>query len=190
MIFRNVPIFKNMKLPGLILIILLILWPIISWSQVDPVTEIRSELFFKEFDEVQTRLFYEKVGKISQKTPIIKAYEGVAEALLAKIVWNPFTKINYLRTSRDKLREAIVNSPSNIEIRFLRFSTQYYLPSILGFSDNLQEDKEAIMNNLEFLNHNELEDELLQFIIQFMDESNLCSSQEIITLQNKLSKKG
>lgn len=83
-----------------------------------------------------------------------------------------------------------MNSPSNVEIRFLRFSTQYYLPSILGFSDNLQEDKEAIMNNLEFLNQNELEDELLQFIIQFMGESNLCSSEEIITLQNKLSKKG
>jgi len=179
-----------MKFPGLILIILLILWPIISRAQGDQVAEIRKELFFNEFDEVQTRLFYEKLGKISQKTPVIKAYEGVAEALLAKIVWNPFTKIDYLKTSRNKLNEAIMDSPGNIEIRFLRFSTQYYLPSILGFSDNLQEDKEAIMKNLEFLNQNELEDELLQFIIQFMDESNLCSSEEIKTIQNKLSKKG
>ena len=188
MIFRIVPIFKNM--PGLFFIILLILCPVFSWSQVDPVAEIRNELFFEEFDEAQTRLFYEKVGNIVQKTPVIKAYEGVAEALLAKTVWNPFTKISYLRTSRDKLNEAILNSPGNIEIRFLRFSTQYYLPSILGFSDDLQEDKEAIMNNLEFLNQNDLEDELLQFIIQFMEESNLCSNEEIITLQNKLNNKG
>lgn len=179
-----------MKFTRLIGIIFLSLCSIISWAQSDRVAEIRRELFFKEFDEIQTWLFYEKVGKISQKTPVIKAYEGVAEALLAKIVWNPFTKISYLRTSRDKLREAIVNSPSNVEIRFLRFSTQYYLPSILGFSDDLQEDKEAIMNNLEFLNQNDLEDELLQFIIQFMEESNLCSNEEIITLQNKLNNKG
>ena len=179
-----------MKLSTLIGIIFLNLCPNISWAQTDQVAEIRKELFFKEFDEVQTLLFYEKVGKISQKTPVIKAYEGVAEALLAKTVWNPFTKIDYLKTSRDKLNEAILGSPGNIEIRFLRFSTQYYLPSILGFSDNLQEDKEAIMKNLEFLNQNELEDELLQFIIQFMDDSNLCSIQEIKTIQNKLSKKG
>lgn len=179
-----------MKFHKLIGIIFLSLCPIISWGQTDKVSEIRKELFFKEFDEEQTQLFYEKVVNISQKTPVIKAYEGVAEALLAKTVWNPFTKIDYLKTSRDKLNEAVMDSPGNIEIRFLRFSTQYYLPSILGFSDNMQEDKEAIMENLEFLNQNELEDELLQFIIQFMGESNLCSIQEIKTIQNKLSKKG
>ena len=73
-----------MKFHKLIDIIFLSLCPIISWGQADQVAEIRKELFFKEFDEVQTQLFYERMVNISQKTPVIKAYEGVAESRLLR----------------------------------------------------------------------------------------------------------
>jgi len=101
-------------------------------------------------DQTQTKLLYEKIYLLKEKTPVVIAYQGVAEALLAKVVLNPFTKINYLKTSRDNLQQAVNQAPENIEIRFLRFSTQYYLPYIMGFSSNLLEDKAAL---LKILNH-------------------------------------
>jgi len=178
-----------MKLVLLFYFFLFIVIPEISWSQNVSVPEIRNELFYSDFDQTQTKLFYEKIYAIRQKTPVVIAYQGVAEALLAKVVWNPFTKINYLKTSRDNLQQAVNQAPENIEIRFLRLSTQYYLPSIMGFSSNLPEDKAAIMKNIESLDQEELDGQLLKFIFEFMIDSNLCSNEEMQKIQTILGDK-
>ena len=107
-----------MKLVLLFYFLLFNVIPEISWSQNVSVPEIRNELFYNDFDQTQTKLFYEKIYAIKQKTPIVIAYQGVAEALLAKIVWNPFTKINYLKTSRDNLKQAVNQAPEILKSDF------------------------------------------------------------------------
>jgi len=165
------------------LIALLLLVNIKSFGQV---SEIRDELFYNDFDQEQTINFYNKVIGIQNPSPVIIAYVGVAEALLAKIMWNPFSKIEHLRASRDLFSQAIQIDSSNLEIRFLRFSTQFYLPSFLGFSKDLEDDKIAIMEHLGNLNQNELDSELLIFIVDFMGETKQCSIEDLQRIRSKL----
>ncbi len=151
------------------------------------VSEIRDELFYKDFDEEQTLSFHEKLESVEDPTPVVKAYRGVAEALVAKVAWNPVIKIGHLKSSREFLNNAVKEDPTNLEIRFLRFSTQYAIPAILGFSHDLQEDKDAIMAYLQDISGLALDRDLLLFIIDFMGTTKLCSEEELAVIRTQLS---
>ncbi len=72
---------------------------------------------------------------------LIQAYLASFEALKAKHAWNPYDKLNYLKAFDVSMRKLIAQQPDNLEIRFLRFSIQNSLPSFLGLSNHLNEDK-------------------------------------------------
>ena len=77
--------------------------------------------------------------------PLYLAYKGGAEALMAKHVYSPYKKLEYLASSMQTLTKAIAADPDNPEIRFIRFSIQYYAPRFLGFSRNLDEDARVMI---------------------------------------------
>jgi hypothetical protein len=83
--------------------------------------------------------------------PIYLAYKGGAEALMAKHANNPYAKLEYLSRSMQTLTKAIAADPDNPEIRFIRFSVQYYAPRFLGFSRNLDEDAAMMIKRFEDL---------------------------------------
>lgn len=111
-----------------------------------------------------------------QKTsdPLVIAYKGGAEALMAKHSWNPYQKFAYLLKSQQTLQTAVNNAPLNAEIRFLRFSIQHFLPSFLGMSGNLEEDKKVIISNINTTTSGEVK----KAIIKFMIESGRCNAAE------------
>jgi hypothetical protein len=65
------------------------------------------------------------------------------------------------------LSKAIAADPANPEIRFLRFSIQYYVPAFLGFSKNLDEDKKVIVQHFEGLKQ-VYSDELVKGVADFL----------------------
>ncbi|MCY7410425.1 MAG: hypothetical protein LH473_09140 [Chitinophagales bacterium] len=89
----------------------------------------------------------QSLNNVTVNEPLFLAYKGATEALIAKHAFNPYKKYEYLDKSMKTLAQAIAKDPLNPEIRFLRFTIQYYVPSFLGYTKNLDEDKTAIVKN-------------------------------------------
>ncbi|HET8810098.1 MAG TPA: hypothetical protein VFM65_07530 [Flavobacteriaceae bacterium] len=82
------------------------------------------------------------------KSSIHLAYIGTLEAIWAKYVLNPFSKLQTFKKGKEKIEQAVRQEPHNIEIRYLRLSVQKNVPGFLGYNDKIEEDELFLKNNL------------------------------------------
>jgi hypothetical protein len=151
-----------------------------------PVTDmntIRQEYIEAINNGDKTDDLLKKLSNATLDDPLLIAYRGATEALKAKHAFNPYTKLNYLKKSNESLQKAIQMRPQDIEIRFLRFSIQHYLPAFLRQDKELQQDKSVIVSQI---NDPSLDRELQQSIGKFMIESGRCTQQEVKRIQEVL----
>lgn len=80
--------------------------------------------------------------------PIFKAYHGAANALLAKFVFNPFDKLEYMHKGLDLLNNAVTLKQSDIEIRFLRLVIEEHIPPGIPFNNHIVGDRNFIISHL------------------------------------------
>src|SRR6476661_2662441 len=99
-------------------------------------------------DSKLTDQLYSSLQNRKSDNPLLLACIGTLEALKAKHAWNPYNKFKFAGLSQQTLTKAVLKAPDNLEIRFMRFSIQHFLPSFLGFSKNLDEDKKMILKQL------------------------------------------
>ncbi len=86
----------------------------------------------------------------SQKTTsgLYRAYYGTGLALQAKHSWNPATKISKAKNAATELNQAVNAASNNLEVRFLRFSYEVNVPTVVGITKHLATDKAFILANL------------------------------------------
>lgn len=136
-------------------------------------------------DEYAAKKLHDLVIASDQNDPLLLGYRGGAEALLAKHAWNPYTKIDYLEKSMKTLQRAIDLDPENTEIRFIRFSIQFYVPRFLGISKNLKEDAHSIALHFDQL-LSQLDAATLNDVGAFMITSGYCSTSDIDLMRRYL----
>lgn len=143
------------------------------------IDEVRSEFHAVVLNPDDSKNFYNFIKNIENPTSTVKAYQAVSEALLAQVVWNPFSKLKQV-VKYDKLMAAAVEEdPENIEIRFLRLAIEYNLPSFLGMSTHLQEDADEIANDLSGVSQMQVNPVFGKYIFHFLKETNLCSAEQL-----------
>src|SRR5688572_12419212 len=76
-----------------------------------------------------TDSLYTQLSSRDSPSPLMLAYTGTLQALKAKHSWNPYQKIKYVARSQKTLEKALKIEPTNLEIRFMRFSIQHYTPA-------------------------------------------------------------
>ena len=130
-----------------------------------------------------------QLEKIKNPTALEMAYLGSVQAIKAKHAWNPVNKMSYLGKGFDTINSAVAKDPNNLEVRFLRFSLQYYVPAFLGYSKNLMTDKNKIVNIIKTTEpiNLDIEKKILKDMIGFMVDSKKCTPQEIDVLKKVLS---
>jgi len=79
--------------------------------------------------------------------------------------------------------KAVAKSPENIEIRYLRFVIQYHVPSFMGYSKNLDEDKAVILKNFDKAEQYKIDLKYLQEIAGFMIYSKKCTASEVAKIK-------
>lgn len=121
---------------------------------------------------------YNALNEVKNPSPIIIAYTGSASAMRAVHVWNPYYKIKYVKDAERRYAEAVQQEPHNIEIRFLRFSMEHYVPGFLGYNKNLQADKIEMLTQLHNKNHGTADDETVHAILNFLLQSKRCTPAE------------
>ncbi len=119
---------------------------------------------------------------VKNSNALYMAYYGAFQSLMAKHAFNPYNKLDYLKKSQQSLNKAISQNPTDAEMRFLRFSIQYYVPRFLGYSSNLEEDKKVILANV-----HRCQGDVKAVISRFMLETNMLTETERKTLQQHVS---
>lgn len=122
----------------------------------------------------------------SQVPPVMLAYYGGAETLLAKHAFNPFTKLSRLKKGLRSIARAIVREPNNLEIRFMRFSILHHIPGILGYGAERDADRDAVCTLLISGQTGDLPETIQTGIITFMLESGRLSAAQASGLQKLL----
>ena len=127
--------------------------------------------------------------KIKNPEALILAYLGSVQAIKAKHAWNPVSKMSYLKEGFENINKAVLKDPNQLEIRFLRFSLQFYVPAVLGYSKNLDTDKNKIITLIQHKNSTEsaLDNQILKNIVRFMIDSKKCNTQEIEVLKKSIA---
>jgi hypothetical protein len=163
----------------IVLILFISLKCLLAEAQIDLV---RQKFYMAIEDQDVAREFLKNLSASSSiGNPVVLAYKGAAEALMAKHVFNPYSKISYLNQSKKTFEKAVAADSRNVEIRFLRFSVQHYVPGFLGYSSNLDDDKEVILKNLtQFM---VVEKQLASSVVDFMIESGRCNEIEVSKLK-------
>ncbi len=151
------------------------------------VLDLRKNYYAAVTDAKKTEDLYNQLVNSKSNNPIVIAYIGSLQALKAKHSWNPYQKLSLLAESQKTLDKAISLSPNNVEIRFLRYTIQYYVPTFLGQSKNLDDDRTKIIYLINKKLYQPDDKSLMKNIVAFMGETNKCTAEELEMLQKGIS---
>ena len=76
--------------------------------------------------------------------PIAFAYRGLYYFMRAKYLFWPNQKMAAFNTGKQIIEALVILNPMEPEIRLIRYSVQYNVPSILGYSSDLAADRTII----------------------------------------------
>jgi hypothetical protein len=174
----------------IIVFLFLVVMPQSVISQDETLEKVRLTYYKSVEDEdyldtLQTYINYARDKSFSNNESILLAYEGAIASVKAKHAFWPFTKMSYLSESMDTLQKAINMDENNLEIRFIRFSILHYVPGILGYGDELNQDLTKIVELLEDESYSSLTDSIVNGISDFLIESERLTQDQLNRIDNK-----
>ena len=110
--------------------------------------ELRTLLHSGEKSEKSAKILLEKSSAAYEKTnqPIYAGFFAVGKFFMAKHAFNPLKKMSYFNEGKKNMDGAVRREPKNLEIRLMRLITHDKAPKLLGYSNNISEDRKIIMN--------------------------------------------
>ena len=96
--------------------------------------------------------------------PLYAGYRASAIMMMAKHVFNPFSKMSYFKKGKQILESAIKADKNNVELRFLRFNAQTHMPSFLGYDGSIEEDKNFLETSFSKIDDVQLKEFLLSYL--------------------------
>lgn len=153
------------------------------------IAEIRK--LYKEApnNEDKAKELWKELTEEENLSPLLLAYKGATRAILAKHTWAPPKKYSYAKEGIRLLHEAVKQEQENIEIRYLRFTIEYHLPSFLGLSKNQEEDKRAFLNYMAKRKNYSIQENYFKEMAAFFIQSGECTEDEIKLIQSEAALK-
>ncbi|WP_017259758.1 hypothetical protein [Pedobacter arcticus] len=157
-------------------------------SKAIDINQLRKDYILSVDDSDKADELYKKLKAVKNPDALILAYLGSVEAIQGKHAWNPVNKLSYLKKGFATIDKAVAKDPNQLEVRFLRFSLQYYVPAFLGYSKNLTVDKDRIVALVKSNHTSEtkMDKSVFNTIVNFMIDSEKCNAQEIAVLRKAL----
>ncbi|MEO6135614.1 MAG: hypothetical protein ABIP35_10705 [Ginsengibacter sp.] len=104
---------------------------------------------------------------------LLSGYKGSATMMMAKYVFNPFSKMSYFNKGKNILENAINTEKNNVELRFIRYCVQTNIPFFLGYKSDIKPDKEFILASLKKLDEIPLRTMIVEYFGEQEDLSSL-----------------
>jgi hypothetical protein len=111
-------------------------------------TEIRTLFQHAASDEHSCKELLRLVEPFEQSDPLLAGYEGAGMMVMAKHLFNPFSKLIWYNRGKAVLEGAIKADGQSAELRFLRYSIQCHSPFFLGYHDKIVSDKACLVTFL------------------------------------------
>jgi len=159
-----------------------ILFSLVSFflmAQDEELNKVRKAFHKAVVDEAESKSFHSLFSTIKSSSATIDAYQATSEAMLARVLWNPFSKLEQVKKYDSQIEKAVGEAPNDLEIRFLRMSIEYNLPSFLGMKEHIEEDLEVILNNLASVSSLKVDPDYGRFIFYFIESTGLCTPEQI-----------
>lgn len=105
--------------------------------------EYRALLQTGENSEKAAKTLIEKSNTAykESKKPIFAGFLAVGNFFMAKHAFNPLKKMSYFNEGKKIMENAVEAEPSNLEVRLMRLITQESVPKILGYYQDISEDR-------------------------------------------------
>lgn len=91
--------------------------------------------------------FYQLMAAYTQQDAVVLAYKAAAEAIRARDA-SMLNKLTHVQNANKQFEQAVKLDGNNAEIRFLRLSVESNLPSFLGLSQHVDEDRQFLVTTL------------------------------------------
>lgn len=147
--------------------------------------EVRQGFHDVVFEPKLTKQFHSQLAESENSTPELQAYRAVSEAMMARVVWNPVSKLAQVIKYAGMMEEVVEANPDNIEVRFLRLSIEYNIPRFLGMSKHLDEDANMIISNLSDVASMNIDPTYGRYILDFLIKTDLCSYQQLRVMKSR-----
>ena len=134
-----------------ILIICIVMASAFGFSSGQNVSKMR-DLFTKVDKDEKFNLELQKITQYATtNTPIAYGYKALYYFMNAKYEFWPTDKLENFAQGKNRLESVIQLYPNEPELRLIRYSVQYNVPSLLNYKDRLEEDrtvlKRAVLNS-------------------------------------------
>ncbi len=136
--------------------------------------ELREQFYRASINGESADSFYSKMETVTaNSSALMLGYKGMAAFTLCNYSYNPYSKLKYFNEGKNFLDNAIAASPDNVELRFLRYSVQKNVPSFLGYSSNIGEDKKIISENISSTELRKTDVDLYNRIVNFLNSETI-----------------
>ena len=105
---------------------------------------LRQQFAKASTDKAAAEKLYKLLADYKGHDAVVMAYKGAAEAIRARDA-SMFDKLTFIQQANRSFEQAVSLAPENAEVRFLRFSVESNLPSFLGMSKHVEEDKALLL---------------------------------------------
>ena len=170
-----------------ILAILMITSSLTAFSQQVTIDRLRYLYFDEWVDKCGAEALVDYTEHVDEDAkPVFRAYRGAGLATTANCTTWPVSKISRFNKGKDLLEGAVAEVPENLEVRFLRYTIQKNIPRFLGY-DNLEEDREFVLDRLTLQLKNGNKDELADRILNYFYETKEFTKEQLQDLEKATS---
>lgn len=113
------------------------------------------------------------IKSVSDQPTLDEAYLGALYCKRAAFQKSPKDKLSDFKQGAELLENCVNEQPKNVEFRFLRYIIQTKSPRFLGYTDNINEDKDYIEH------HKDLISKQLKQVIKAFSSANLSLSIDV-----------
>ena len=151
----------------------LLFWATTSFANTPTISEVRSLYEKSVKDESACNKLIEILSPYNENNnPLYAGYKASAIMMMAKHVFNPFSKMSYFKKGKKILENAIKADYNNVELRFLRFNAQTHMPSFLGYNNDIDSDKIFLENSFQRIT----DENLKAFLLPYLKNSDYISA--------------
>lgn len=117
------------------------------WVNNSPISveKIREDYKTASKSKENAQKFYNLLHEVPDNGSLLAGYAGAARMMHARYEKNRAT---LLKEGKKYIENAVKSNENSVEIRFIRLSVQENLPKIVPYRQNIEEDKQFLLENL------------------------------------------
>ncbi|RKN82408.1 hypothetical protein [Ulvibacterium marinum] len=145
------------------------------WGASTDISELRKTYPKANASEQVTDKLFTELSPISKTDDaVLVAYKGAISTLKAKYAQGLRNKKDFFKSGAELIEYAVATKPKNIEIRCIRLSVQENSPKVVGYKENIEEDKGFLLHNFA----NVSSEEIREFVKNYAMQSSVFDASE------------